>query len=106
MAAVCPRSSVEYRTAGRSGFQMRSVRSAEPVAISWPAGFHASERMLLQKRFVNRLLPTLLLLKSLRMRSGSFGSWVVVVLGLEAAEDDREVVPGEEFSARRGSHSR
>lgn len=53
MPAECPRSSVEYRTAGRSGFQIRSVRSAEPVAISWPAGFHASVRMLLQKSSVS-----------------------------------------------------
>lgn len=45
-AAECPRSSVEYRTAGRSGFQMRRVRSAEPVAISCPAGFHAKVRRL------------------------------------------------------------
>lgn len=50
MAAECPRSSVEYLTAGRSGFQIRSVRSAEPVAISWPAGFHAKVRMLLMQK--------------------------------------------------------
>jgi hypothetical protein len=47
IAAEWPRSSVEYRAFGRSGFQMRKVRSAEPVAISWPVGFHASVRMLL-----------------------------------------------------------
>ena len=41
-----PRRSVEYRKFGRSGFQMRSVLSAEPVAISWPVGFHARVRML------------------------------------------------------------
>ena len=46
MAAVCPRSSVENRAAGRSGFQIRRVRSAEPVAISWPVGFQASVRIL------------------------------------------------------------
>lgn len=48
---VWPRSSVEYRTAGRSGFQMRKVLSAEPVAISWPAGFHANVRILRFEEF-------------------------------------------------------
>src|SRR5215471_4915417 len=42
----CPRNSVEYLKWGRSGFQIRSVRSAEPVAINEPAGFHARVRML------------------------------------------------------------
>jgi hypothetical protein len=41
-----PRSSVEYLTWGRSGFQIRSVRSAEPVAIKRPVGFQARVRML------------------------------------------------------------
>jgi hypothetical protein len=31
---VCPRSSVEYLTSGRSGFHIRRVRSADPVAMS------------------------------------------------------------------------
>jgi len=44
--AECPRSSVEYLIAGRSGFHIRSVRSAEPVAISWPVGFQANVRRL------------------------------------------------------------
>jgi len=46
MPAEWPRSSVEYLTCARSGFQIRSVRSAEPVAMSWPVGFHASVRIL------------------------------------------------------------
>ena len=46
MPAVWPFNSVEYRTFGRSGFQIRSVRSAEPVAMSWPVGFHARVRSL------------------------------------------------------------
>lgn len=45
MPAEWPRSSVEYLTAGRSGFQMRRVRSAEPVAMSCPVGFHAIVRI-------------------------------------------------------------
>ncbi len=46
MAAVWPRSSVLFLTCGFSGFQMRSVRSAEPVAIRCPVGFHAMVRIL------------------------------------------------------------
>ena len=42
----CPRNSVEYLTSARSGFQIRSVRSAEPVAISEPVGFQARVRIL------------------------------------------------------------
>jgi len=38
------------------------------------------------------------------MRSRSFGSWIIVVLGLDAAEDKREVFFGEELSAWRGCH--
>lgn len=49
MPAEWPRSSVEYLTAGRSGFQMRRVRSAEPVAMSCPVGFHAIVRILWQR---------------------------------------------------------
>lgn len=47
--AEWPRRSVEYLTAGRSGFQMRRVRSADPVAINWPVGFHARVRMLYEE---------------------------------------------------------
>lgn len=43
---VCPRSSVLFFTCGFSGFQIRSVRSAEPVAIRWPVGFQAMVRIL------------------------------------------------------------
>lgn len=43
---VCPRNSVLLVTFGLSGFHTRSVRSAEPVAIRVPVGFHAIERML------------------------------------------------------------
>ena len=46
MPPVWPRSSVLFLTCVFSGFQMRSVRSAEPVAMRWPVGFHAMERML------------------------------------------------------------
>jgi hypothetical protein len=46
MAAVWPRSSVLFFTCGFSGFQMRNVRSAEPVAIRCPVGFHAMVRIL------------------------------------------------------------
>lgn len=46
MPALCPRSSVEYRACARSGFQIRIVRSAAPVAMSWPVGFHARVRIL------------------------------------------------------------
>lgn len=45
-APACPRSSVLFFTWGLSGFQMRRVRSWEPVAIRWPVGFHAMVRML------------------------------------------------------------
>ena len=44
--AEWPRRSVEYLTAGRSGFQIRRVRSADPVAMSCPVGFHARVRIL------------------------------------------------------------
>ena len=43
---VCPLSSVLFFTCGFSGFHMRRVRSAEPVAIKWPVGFHAIVLML------------------------------------------------------------
>lgn len=43
---VCPRSSVLFFTCGFSGFQIRSVRSADPVAIRWPVGFQAMVRIL------------------------------------------------------------
>jgi hypothetical protein len=49
MPAEWPRNSVEYLTAGRSEFQMRRVRSAEPVAMSCPVGFHAIVRILWQR---------------------------------------------------------
>lgn len=39
------------------------------------------------------------------MRSGAFGSGIVVVLGLDAAKNEREVFLGEEFSARKGRHN-
>lgn len=43
---VCPLNSVLFFTCGFSGFHIRSVRSAEPVAIRWPVGFQAMVRML------------------------------------------------------------
>ena len=43
---VCPLSSVLFLTCGFSGFHMRRVRSAEPVAIRCPVGFHAMVLML------------------------------------------------------------
>ena len=43
---VCPLSSVLFFTCGFSGFHMRRVRSAEPVAIRWPVGFQAIVLML------------------------------------------------------------
>jgi hypothetical protein len=43
--------------------------------------------------------------KSSRMRPGSFRSGIIIALSLDAAEDEREVVFGEEFSARRGRHN-
>lgn len=46
MAAAWPRSSVLFFTCGFSGFQMRKVRSEDPVAIKWPVGFHAIVRIL------------------------------------------------------------
>lgn len=46
MPAVWPRNSVLFFTCGFSGFQMRKVRSAEPVAMRWPVGFHAMVRIL------------------------------------------------------------
>ena len=45
IAAVWPFSSVEFFTCGFSGFQMRRVRSALPVAISVPEGFQAMVRI-------------------------------------------------------------
>lgn len=42
---VCPLSSVLFFTCGFSGFHIRSVRSAEPVAMRWPVGFQAIVRM-------------------------------------------------------------
>lgn len=47
---VWPRSSVLYFTFERSGFQIRSVRSAEPVAISVPVGFQDRVRRLEERR--------------------------------------------------------
>ena len=43
---VCPRNSVLFFTCGFSGFQIRKVRSAEPVAMRWPVGFQAMVRIL------------------------------------------------------------
>lgn len=43
---VCPLNSVLFFTCGFSGFHIRSVRSAEPVAIRWPVGFQAMVRIL------------------------------------------------------------
>ena len=45
-APVCPRSSVLFLTLGLSGFQMRRVRSTEPVAMRVPRGDQAMVRML------------------------------------------------------------
>lgn len=44
--AECPRNSVEYLAFARSGFHIRNVRFAEPVAMSCPVGFQASVRIL------------------------------------------------------------
>lgn len=46
MPPVCARSSVLFFTAALSGFQIRRVRSAEPVAIRRPVGFQARVRRL------------------------------------------------------------
>ncbi len=43
---VWPRSSVLFFTCGFSGFHIRSVRSADPVAMRCPVGFQAMVRML------------------------------------------------------------
>lgn len=45
IADVWPLSSVEFFTCGFSGFQIRNVRSALPVAIRVPDGFQAMVRM-------------------------------------------------------------
>ena len=47
MPPVWPRSSVLFFTWGFSGFQIRRVRSAEPVAMRWPVGFQAMVRILM-----------------------------------------------------------
>ena len=46
IAPVCPLNSVLFFTCGFSGFQIRSVRSADPVAMRCPVGFQAMVRML------------------------------------------------------------
>lgn len=106
MPAECPRSSVEYRTAGRSGFQMRSVRSTEPVAINWPAGFHASVRILFSSEGCQCPDPARLVIpvQHSRMRSGSFRRRVIVTLRLDVAKDEGEVLFGEEVLTRSGRH--
>ena len=43
---VWPRSSVLCLTWDFSGFQIRNVRSAEPVAMRWPVGLQAIVRIL------------------------------------------------------------
>lgn len=50
MPPVCPLNSVLFFTCGFSGFHIRSVRSAEPVAMRWPVGFQAMVRMLGQRQ--------------------------------------------------------
>lgn len=55
MGPVCPLSSVLLFTWGFSGFHIRSVRSAEPVAMRFPNGLHAIVRML-SKRSMRRWL--------------------------------------------------
>ena len=44
---VWPLNSVLFFTCGFSGFHIRSVRSADPVAMRWPVGFQAMVRMLM-----------------------------------------------------------
>lgn len=105
MPAVCPRSSVEYRTAGRSGFQMRSVRSIEPVAINWPAGFHASVRRLFTRK--NRVSSCFYAKQEesySRMRPRSFRRRIIVVLCLSFVEDKCEMLFREKILARGRRH--
>ena len=47
---VCPLNSVLFFTCGFSGFHIRSVRSAEPVAIRCPVGFQAMVRILVGRQ--------------------------------------------------------
>ena len=46
---VCPLNSVLFFTCGFSGFHIRNVRSAEPVAMRWPVGFQAMVRILVRR---------------------------------------------------------
>lgn len=55
MPPVCPLSSVLFFTCDFSGFQMRRVRSADPVAMRWPVGFQAMVRMLEGGFFLGQL---------------------------------------------------
>lgn len=100
--AAWPRRSVEYLACARSGFQMRRVRFAEPVAISCPVGFHAIVRILQlqQTRVFHINQPGLWFSKlsvsrkcysgngdgNTRVRSGCSGKRIMVALGFETTE--------------------
>ena len=77
MPPVWPRNSVLFLTCGLSGFHTRSVRSAEPVAIRDPVGFHAIDRMLE-------------VVSEVRQRKGAesrtYGSWTLETMGRDKSE--------------------
>ena len=94
---VCPLSSVLFFTCGFSGFHIRSVRSADPVAMRWPVGFQAMVRMLMRASELSESV-------SGRGKKGRWtcvrvGAWasgggVVIGLDFEGWEEGGEAVFG------------